>query len=281
MKNQIAAAASILLVPLIMAILPGNAFAKDSCRKNLTDGFYKEYARSDARLRDRSLYAELCSLNFEQARTAIRRARQSAGEGSVGLAYGLFTLEDVKPRAAGASRAGSSGSMLSEDRFSQWKSGYCSKNSKADSSRAAEFFMQKAIAGSTASARSLKIWPACMQEREGLTCWAAPVTAQSGEFLLNVNWKKKESSPPQTQPEVDYSFLSRGAVSKFEGAPAKRILPAGYRLHAGTMRIPITRPEDTGIFADLKVSHAGTEHRCRIFVPGDRDFTLTAPFVTR
>lgn len=281
MKNRNAGIAFILHIPLIMSILSGSAFAEDPCRKNLTNAFYNEYARSDSRLRDRSLYAELCSLNLEQARAAIKRTRLSGDDGSVGLTYGLFTLEDIEPGSGANSGPGPSESALSEDRFRQWKSGYCSKNSKVESSQAAEFFMQKAVEGKTASMRSLENWSACMRKREGLTCWVAPVAAKNEEVLFNVNWKKNGSSQSQAQPELRYSFLTRGAVSEFEGTPAKRLLPSGYKLDAGTLQIPIARPADTGIFADLKVNHAGTEHSCKVFIPGDRDFTLSAPFVNR
>ena len=43
------------------------------------------------------MYAELCSLDFEQARNAIKRARQSGDDGSLGLSYGLFNLDDLGP----------------------------------------------------------------------------------------------------------------------------------------------------------------------------------------
>ena len=85
----------------------------------------------------------------------------------------------------------------------------------------------------------------------------------------------------QSQPEVQYSYLTRGGQSKFEGAPAQRVLPTGHKLVAGTSQIAITRPTDKGLFASLKVNHAGTEQSCKVFIPGDSDFTLSAPFVNR
>jgi hypothetical protein len=58
-------------------------------------------------------------------------------------------------------------------------------------------------------------------------------------------------------------------------------LPDRYKLKAGTLQIPVTRPADKGVFATLKVSHAGTEHSCKVFVPGDKDFSLSEPFINR
>lgn len=214
------------------------------------------------------MYAELCASNFQQARNMIKRARSSGADNSLGVAYGLF-----RPGESGAQRGISpSDTLFTEDRFSQWKSAYCSKNSLADASRAAEFLLQKTVTQSVANA-----WSACMREREGLTCWATQPASQNEEILLNVNWIKTGSSPPQVQ----HSFLSRGAVSKFEGAAARRILPAGYRLNAGTLGVPIAKQADTGVTANLKANHEGAEHSCNVFIPGERDFALTTPFPAR
>jgi hypothetical protein len=212
--------------------------------------------------------------------------QQSRADRAPGLSYGLFSLDEVEADAGTNSGAGLPVPDVSEEKFSQWKSGYCSKSSPADSSQAAEFLMQKTVGRSTMSgAPAVDSWAACKKQQQGLTCWAAPAPAsteeQSEEILLNVNWTKMGSSQSQTQPEVEYSFLTRGAVSKFEGAPAKRVLPAGYKLSAGTLQIPVKRPADTGVFASLKVNHGGTEHSCKVFVPGERDFTLSAPFLNR
>jgi hypothetical protein len=170
---------------------------------------------------------------------------------------------------------------LNEARFTQWKSGYCSKNSAVESSQAAEFFMQKAAVGRPVALKAVEDWSACMQKREGLTCWASPGLSPDEGFLLNVKWTKTSSSQPQTQPEVAHSFLTRGAVSKFEGAEARRIFPVGYKLNAGMSPIRVTRPVDKAIYANLKINHEGAEHGCSAFIPSDSDFTLSAPFLNR
>jgi hypothetical protein len=281
MKNRNTVVAFILSIPVITFILPGSASAESACHNILANGFYSEYGQTDARLRDRSLYAELCSLNFEQASTAIKRARQSADDGSLGLSYGLFTLDDGGTSTGANSGAGSSGLVLNEERFRQWKSGYCSKNSEVDSSQAAEFFMQKAAVGHPVALKAVEDWSTCMQKREGLTCWASPGSPPNEEFLLNVKWTKTGSEQPQAQPEVRYSFLTRGAASKFEGAEARRILPIGYKLKAETSRIRVARSVDKATYANLKINHEGAEHSCSVFIPGDSDFTLSAPFLNR
>lgn len=265
MKNRIIVVACILP---ILHIAPAGAFVETPCRKILSEGFYNDYSRSNARLRDRAMYAELCSSNFQQARNIIKRVQKSGPDNSLGVSYGLF-----HPGESGAQLGISpSDALFSKDRFSQWKSAYCSKNSLTDSFQAAGFLMQKTVAQPVANA-----WSACMREREGLTCWATQPASQDEGILLNVNWIKAGSS----QPEVRHSFLSRGAVSKFEGVAARRILPAGYKLNAGTLRVPVTKPTDNGVTANLKVNHEGVEHGCNVFIPGERDFALTTPFVAR
>ncbi|SFO23193.1 hypothetical protein [Nitrosospira briensis] len=285
MKNRFSPTTLILPISLIL-FLPVGASAGDSCRNILADGFYKEYAKSNVQRRDRSMYADLCSLDFQQASNAIKRVQQTGADQAPGLTYGLYNLDEVDVDAGGNPKVGSPVPDVSEEKFGQWKSGYCSKSSPADSSQAAEFLMQKTVGGSTSSpAPAVDSWAACKKKQQGLTCWAAPAPASSGgqneEFLLNVNWTKTGSSQSRTPPEIKYSFLTRGAVSKFEGAPAKRILPADYKLSAGTLQIPVVRPADTGVFASLKVNHGGTEHSCKVFVPGERDFTLSEPFLNR
>jgi hypothetical protein len=266
---------------LITSFLPVEASALDACHNILTAGFYTQYFKSDKKVRDRSLYAELCSLNYEQAQAAIKSARQSGDDGTLGLSYGLFTLDDDGVNEGLSSRAGPSQATLSEGRFSQWKAGYCSKNSGVESSQAAEFLMQAAFSGNSATAKAVEAWSSCMKKREGLTCWASPRMPQSEEFVLNVNWTKTGAKESHAQPEVQYSYLTRGGRSKFDGAPDKRILPAGHKLAYGTSQIPVERSTDNGITASLKVTHAGAEQSCKVFVPGDSDFTLSAPFVNR
>lgn len=264
MKNRIIAIACILP---ILYIAPAGAFIENSCRKILMEGFYNEYTGINARLRDRAMYAELCSLNFQQARNVIKRAQNLGADGSFGFSYGLFT-----PGESGAREMPGPNAQFSEDRFGQWKSAYCSTNLPANSSRAAELLMQKTVSQPVANA-----WSACMRKREGLTCWATPGAPPEEEILLNVNWVKDSSA----QLQVQHSFLSRGAVAKFEGVPARRILPVGYRLNVGTLEIPVTIQADNGITGNLKADHEGAEHSCNIFIPGERDFALTVPFVAQ
>lgn len=264
MKTRIIAIACILP---ILYVAPAGAFIEDSCRKILTEGFYNEYTGINASLRDRAIYAELCSLNFQQARNVIKRAQNLGADGSFGFSYGLFS-----PGESGAREISGPNAQFSEDRFGQWKSAYCSTNSPADSSRAAEFLMQKIVSQPVVNA-----WSACMRKREGLTCWAAPGPSQEEEILLNVNWIKNGS----VQPQVQHSFLSRGAVAKFEGVPVRRILPVGYQLNAGTLQIPVTIQAGNRITANLKADHEGAEHSCNVFIPGERDFALTTPFVAQ
>jgi len=118
-----------------LAFVPIGVSAQDSCRDILTNGFYNEYSKSTDQARDQAMYAELCSSNFQQAQHAVKRAQQSGGGGSLGVSYGLFSL------SGGSSST--SGNSFSEEQFNQWKSQYCSKNTSSDSSRAAEYLMQK------------------------------------------------------------------------------------------------------------------------------------------
>ena len=268
---------------LLILLSSATVSAEGICHNILSDGFYNKYAASNTRIRDRVMYAELCSLDFERAQTVVKRARQSGDDGSLGLAYGLFNLDDLDPSGGANAGKGTLNLRLTEDRFRQWKAGYCSKSSEADSSQASEFFMQKAATDNADPGKTVAAWSACMQKREGLTCWASPHAKSGEEVLLNVNWTRPSSasSQPQVQPELRYSFVTRGAVSKFEGAPAKRILPDGYKLKGGTTQIPITRPVDTTAIASLKINYGGVEHSCKVFMPGDRDFTLSEPFVNR
>ena len=273
----------------LLFILPlsANTVAAEICRNILVDGFFNKYSALNPRVRDRAMYAELCSLDFEQARNAITRARQSGDDGSLGLSYGLFNLDDLGPGGSANGGKGEKGEKgtsnlpLTEDRFRQWKAGYCSKVSEPDSSQAAEFFMQKAAMENASSGKTVEGWAACMRKREGLVCDASPQAKNGEDATLNINWTAGQLRPSQAQPEVEYSFLTRGAVSKFDGAPPKRILPDRYKLKSGATQIPITRPADIPVFANLKVNYGKTEQSCKVFVPGDRDFTLSEPFVNR
>jgi hypothetical protein len=286
MKNRSASMiARLSPLLLITSLLPVEAAGLGACHNILTAGFYEEYSKSEAKVKDRSLYAELCSLNYEQAQAAIKQARQSGDDGRLGLTYGLFTLDDDGVNEGLSAGVGSSSTFLSEGRFSQWKAGYCSKNSEAESSQAAEFLIQTvttgAAVGNGATARAVQAWSSCLKRREGSTCWASPRVPESEEFVLNVNWTKTGAKESQAQPEVQYSYLTRGGRSKFDGAPAKRILPPGHKLASGTSQIPVERSTDNGITATLKVNYAGTEQSCNVFIPGETDFTLSAPFVNR
>lgn len=227
----------------------------------MTNGFYNEYSKSTDQARDQAMYAELCSSNFQQAQTAVKRAQQSGGGGSLGVSYGLFSL-------SGGSSS-SSGSSFTEQQFSQWKSQYCTKNSSSDSSRAAEYLMQKTVAESVVNA-----WSSCMQDREGLTCFASPY---HDEVLLNIAWKKTSL----TQPQVQNSFLSKGVVAEFDGATVGKLLPFSYKLNPGVLQIPLVRQKEKSVVANLNVNHDGVSHSCGVFVPGERDFELTKPALSQ
>jgi hypothetical protein len=279
MKNTVNLSA--ILTCLLVPLSPATVAAEDACRNILVEGFFKKYSKIHPSVRDRAMYAELCSLDFEKARNVVKRARQSGDDGSLGLSYGLFNLDDIGPGNGGNAGKGTSNLPFTEERFSQWKASYCSKTSEADSSQAADFFMQKVAMENADSGKTIEGWAACMRKREGLACGASP-SAKSGEdVMLNINWTAPAAAQSQTQPEIQFSFLTRGAVSKFEGAPAKRILPDGYKLKAGAMQIPVTRPPDTPVFANLKINYGKTDQSCKVFIPGDRDFTLSEPFVNR
>lgn len=231
--------------------------AQDSCRDILTNGFYNEYSKSTDQARDQAMYAELCSSNFQQAQNAVKRAQQSGSGGSLGVSYGLFSLS-----GGGSSTSGSS---FTEEQFNQWKSQYCTKNSSSDSSRAAEYLMQKTVAESVVNA-----WSSCMQKREGLTCFASPY---HDEVLLNISWKKTSL----TQPQVQSSFLSKGVVAEFDGATVGKLLPSSYKLKPGVLQIPLVRQKEKSVVANLNINHDGVSHSCGVFMPGERDFELTKP----
>lgn len=265
-----------LSVSFFCLMLSGSGIAADACHSLLTRSFYGEYPRIAAPLRDRALYAELCSQNFSKADGIIKRVQSS--DRLTGLRYGLINLDDIDPEAGSSGGRAEPAPHVDEERFMQWKSGYCAHQTEVPSSQAAEFFMQKAAKGNARSVKSVDDWGACMRRRKGLACWASP-GSQSEEALLNVSWTN--GAPSQAQPEVQYSFLTRGGVSKFKDAEARRILPEGYRLNAGALEIPIMRPADKGVYATLKVSQGGKEHSCKVFLPGEKDFPLLEPFVNR
>jgi hypothetical protein len=283
-KEYISTLTLILSVALIWPVPSGKVFASETCHASLANGFYDEYQRITPPLRDRAMYAELCALRYEDAQKAIKRAQQFGKDKSLGLTYGLVNLDDLPPDNSPDSGS-SPADTMSDMRFGQWKGGYCAQNATLDPSQASEFFMQRAVAGNSDASRAVENWSACLRKRPGLTCWATPAKVSSAEqgeeFVLNVNWASSGVSESQGQPEVEYSYLTRGGVAKFEGVAASRILPDRYKLKAGTLQIPVTRPADKGVFATLKVSHAGTEHSCKVFVPGDRDFSLSEPFINR
>jgi hypothetical protein len=259
----------------LLAITGMASAAEEACRGMLNDVFYHKYSTIKPRTRDRAVYADLCAVEYPQAQQIVKRARQAGDDGSLGLWYGLFNLDEVEPGGKGTS-----GLPLSEDRFSQWKAGYCSKSSEAEAYQAAGLFMQSAIVATGGQEKALDPWSACMRKREGLACWVSPGAQQNGDVVLNVHWGGYRGTA-QSQPEIQYSFLTRGITSGFEGAPAKRILPDGYKLKPGTTQIPLTRASETTGTANLKVNAAGTEHSCKVFIPGDKDFIMFEPFVNR
>lgn len=237
------------------------ANAQDSCRDILTNGFYNEYSKVSDQARDQAMYAELCSTNYQQAKSIVNRAQQSGGGGSLGVSYGLFSLN--------AGSSSNSGSSLIEEKFNQWQSQYCNKNSASDSSRAAEYLMQKTVSESVVNA-----WSSCMQNREGLTCFASPYHE---EVLLNISWKKASL----TQPRVKSSFLSKGVVAEFDGATVGKLLPSSYKLNPGILQIPLIRQKEKSVVANLNINHDGVSHSCGLFVPGERDFELTKPTLSQ
>jgi hypothetical protein len=240
-----------------LALISLSANAQESCKDILTNGFYNEYTKSNDHTRDQAMYAELCSSDFQQAQRAIKRAQQSGGGGSLGVSYGLFKAK------GGASS--SSSSSFSEEQFSQWKSQYCSTNSSSNSSQASEYLMQKTVAESVVNA-----WSTCMQKREGLTCFASPF---HDEILVSVNWKKTSLS----QPQVQNSFLSKGATAEFDGTNTGKLLPSSFKMSPGTLQIPIVRQKEKNVVANINVTHDGVSHSCSVFVPGERDYELTKP----
>lgn len=287
MKSRSLIEASMFAVLFISSTFPmSSAAARDVCRNTLTNGFFDEYSASSASLRDRAMYAELCSRNFPEARAAIKRALQFGDDGSLGVSYGLFSPRGSELGNLGPGSGANAADGLEEDRFRQWKSAYCSKNSAKASSDAAEFFMQKAATGRARSmVPAVSAWSACMRMRAGLTCWAAPHGIQNEEFVLNVNWTQPGPFPSQVQRQfksrVLHSFLTRGAAAQFEDAAPQRLLPAGHELDAGTLKIPVTRPMEKAINANLKVGYEEKEYSCNVFIPGERDFALTTPFPSR
>lgn len=276
MRNRIFAINCTLSVSLICSLLPGSGIAADACHSILAGGFYSQYPRIAPGQRDQALYAELCSLDYSKAESIIKRVQSS--DSVAGLRYGLINLDDVEPEGEPKKKGTPAAPRVSGQRFSQWQSGYCSQYLAEPSSQAAEFFMQRAAKGNAELTKSVETWSACMRKQEGLSCWASPHDSQANEVLLNVNWTKGAG---QSQPEVLYSYLNRGGASKFKGAEARRILPDGYRLSAGTLQIPITRPEDKGVFATLTVNQGDKEHSCKVFLPDEKDFPLLEPFVNR
>lgn len=278
MKSRIVEISCTLAASLIWSVLSGGVLAADACHSILAYRFYGEYPRIAVAQRDRALYAELCSLDFSKANGVIKRAQSS--DSSMGLTYGLINLDDFEQEAEGGQAGAVPAPRVSEERFMQWKSGYCAHQTEVSSYQAAEFFMQKVAKDNASLAKSAEDWTACMRKREGLACWASPHASGSEEAFLNVSWTKG-AGQPEVQPEVTYSFLTRGGISKFKDAEARRILPEGYRLSPGTLQIPITRPADKGVYATLKVSHADKEHSCKVFLPGEKDFPLLEPFINR
>ncbi|GAB1719395.1 MAG: hypothetical protein NTAFB09_11260 [Nitrosospira sp.] len=276
MINRIFATGSAFSVLLVCSLLPISGIAADACHSILANGFYSEYPRLGLPQRDRALYAELCSLDYSKAESIIKRAQSS--DRLVGLRYGLINLDEVDPNAEQNGKA-SPAPRVSGQRFSQWQSGYCSQYSAEPSSQAAELFMQQAAKGNAGLAKSVEAWSACMRKQEGFSCWASPHDSQADEVLLNVNWTKSAAQP--RQPEVRYSYLNRGGMSKFKGAEARRILPDGYRLSAGTLQIPVTRPDGKGVFATLTINQGGKEQSCKVFLTDEKDFPLLEPFVNR
>jgi hypothetical protein len=278
MINRIFAMSGTLSVSIACTVLPASGIAADACHAILAGGFYGQYPRIALPQRDRALYAELCSLDYSKAENIIKRMQSS--DRLAGLRYGLINLDDIEPEGEPKKGSASAAPRVSGERFSQWQSGYCSQYLAEPSSQAAEFFMQRAAKGNAELMKSVEDWSACMRKQQGLACWASPHDSQADEVLLNVSWTNG-GGQSQSQPEVLYSYLNRGGMSKFKGVEARRILPHGYRLSAGTLQVPVTRPEGKGVFATLTVNKGDKEQSCKVFLPDEKDFPLLEPFVNR
>jgi hypothetical protein len=265
MKSRVVLACNTLPVLFIFSLPP--AMAGNACRNILTSGFYHVYSRTSPALRDRAIYAELCASNYQMARKALAQIHQSGNASSFDVSPGLFTTAERGTHT--------SVEEFTQDQFNQWKSAYCATASFADSSRAAEFLVQEAIADPASPV--VGAWHACMKNREGLACWATPPLSPGGDILLSVNWRRDTDS----QAEVQHSSLSRGAISNFKGTPARRLLPAGHKLDNGTLEVPLTRLHDAGTVANLTVSQEGGEYSCNVYIPGEKDFVPPEPFVAQ
>jgi hypothetical protein len=262
MKSRIVLACNTLPLLFIFSLPP--AMAGNACRNILTSGFYHEYSRTSPALRDRAIYAELCASNYQMARKALAQIHQSGNVSSFDVFPGLLSAGE---------RAHASVEELTQDQFNQWKSAYCATASFADSSRAAEFLVQEAIADPASPV--VGAWQACMKNREGLACWATPPLFPGGDILLSVNWRKEGDS----QAEVQHSSLSRSAISNFKGASVRRLLPAGHKLDNGTLEVPLSRLHDAATVANITVSQEGGEYSCNVYIPGEKEFIPPEPFV--
>jgi hypothetical protein len=265
MKSRIVLACNTLPVLFIFSLPP--AMAGNACRNILTSGFYHVYSRTSPAVRDRAIYAELCASNYQMARKALAQIHQSGNASSFDVSPGLFSTAERG--------AHTSVEEFTQDQFNQWKSAYCATASFADSSRAAEFLVQEAIADPASPV--VGAWHACMKNREGLACWATPPLSPGGDILVSVNWRR-DGDP---QAEVQHSSLSRGAISNFKGTPARRLLPTGHKLDNGTLEVPLTRLHDAGTVVNLTVSQEGGEYSCNVFIPGEKDFVPPEPFVAQ
>lgn len=240
---------------ILLLVLPTSALAaEEDCKEILRAGFFDEFTATNSQSRDQALYAELCASNFNQAKQTLQKAESSSGGGSVGVSYGLFSLN-----GGGGS---SSASSLTEERFNEWKTASCSKQSTADSSRAAEFTMQKTVSEAVVNA-----WSSCMVQREGLNCFATPY---DDDALLNISWKKNSL----TQPVVTSSYLSKGAASNFDNVDSRKLLPGNFKLSPGGLQIPVTRDKSNSLVASLNVTHDGVGYSCDFYIPGMSDFHL-------
>ncbi len=247
---------SIAVLSLIGFPLTG--VAQEQCRDILANGFFDQFTKSSSESKYEAMYAELCGSNFQQAQRAIERAQQSGGGGSLNLSvFGKFGL--------GGSQSSNSGNSISEKDFNLWKSQYCNKQNTTDASKAADYLMQRIVSEPVVNA-----WSSCMQQREGLTCWAQPFEK---DILVNINWKKASLS----QPKITSSYVSQGAASQLDGTSIGKLFPADYLLNPGVLQIPITRSKSSSVLVTFNATHDGISHSCRAFVPGIPDYMLTAP----
>lgn len=249
----------VILKALIISCLVAPLAFGDECRDILTNGFFNELTSHKAQSQQQAVYAQLCASDYNQAKTYVQKAESSGSSASGGISYGPF--------GASASGGNSASQSATQEQFNEWKSTFCSQNSSSNASAASEFLMQK-----TVSEKVVNEWSKCMTDREGLSCYSTPYSQQ---VLLNIVWKKSSLS----QPKISQSYLSPGSVAEFDGSPAGKLLPSAYLINPGTMQIPVSKPKNSSLVANLNMVHDGSAYSCSFYVPADDEFQLSQPSI--